>query len=42
MSENLSITKTVNLGFNETIARVKEVFKANGFGAITEIDVKKS
>ncbi|MHB1681051.1 MAG: DUF302 domain-containing protein [bacterium] len=42
MTENISIKKTVNLDFNDAVLRVKEVFKANGFGAITEIDVKKT
>ncbi|MHB1664467.1 MAG: DUF302 domain-containing protein [bacterium] len=42
MTENISIKKTVNLDFNDAVLRVKEIFKANGFGAITEIDVKKT
>jgi uncharacterized protein (DUF302 family) len=42
MTENISIKKTVNLDFNDAVLRVKEIFKSNGFGAITEIDVKKT
>ncbi len=42
MNEKLGISKKLNLSFEETIARVKEVFKANGFGSITEIDIKKA
>ncbi len=42
MTENISIKKTMNLDFNDAVLRVKEIFKANGFGAITEIDVKKT
>lgn len=41
MAQNLGISKVVKLDFDKGVARVKEVFKANGFGAVTEIDVKK-
>jgi uncharacterized protein (DUF302 family) len=34
------ITKTVAAGYEETIARVKELLKDEGFGVLTEIDVK--
>lgn len=33
-------TRTVDLGFEEAVARVKEAFKAEGFGTLTEIDVQ--
>ncbi|HEC24768.1 MAG TPA: DUF302 domain-containing protein [bacterium] len=41
MALNLGISRTVKLDFDDAVARVKEVFKENGFGAITEMDVKK-
>lgn len=41
MELNLSISKVVAMDFNDAIIRTKEVFKANGFGAATEMDVKK-
>ena len=41
MTQNLGISKVVKLDFDNAVVRVKEVFKANGFGAVTEIDVKK-
>ena len=41
MNEKLGISKQLNLSFEETIGRVREVFKSNGFGSITEIDVKR-
>lgn len=41
MSENLGIKKKSGMTFEETVDRTKEVFKSAGFGAITEIDVKK-
>jgi uncharacterized protein (DUF302 family) len=34
------IAKTVDLSFEEAIARVTESLKAEGFGVLTEIDVK--
>ena len=33
-------TKTVSIGFDEAIARVTEELKREGFGVLTEIDVK--
>ncbi len=33
-------TKTVNMGFDEAIARVTEVLKQAGFGVLTDIDVR--
>jgi uncharacterized protein (DUF302 family) len=34
------IRKTLDLGFDEALARVPEVLKAEGFGILTEIDVQ--
>ena len=34
------ITKTVAAGYDETVARVKELLKEEGFGVLTEIDVQ--
>ncbi|MBI5290206.1 MAG: DUF302 domain-containing protein [Chloroflexi bacterium] len=34
------ITKTVSAGYDETIARVKDLLKEEGFGVLTEIDVR--
>ena len=42
MTESIGIKKTINLDFGSAILKVKEAFKANGFGAITEIDIKKT
>ncbi len=36
-----SYKKTVDLGFPEAIAKVKEELKNEGFGVLTEIDVKE-
>ena len=33
-------SKTINKDFDETIERVKEVLQENGFGVLTEIDIK--
>ncbi len=33
-------SKTLNISFDEAIARVKDELKKEGFGVITEIDVK--
>lgn len=33
-------TLTVDLGFEEAVTRVKEAFKEQGFGPLTEIDVQ--
>lgn len=35
-------TKVVNFSFDETIARVTEELKKEGFGILTEIDVKET
>lgn len=32
-------TITLNLPYKQTVPRVKEAFKAQGFGTLTEIDV---
>ena len=37
-----SISKKVDLGFDEADAKVRETLKAEGFGILTEIDVKKT
>ena len=34
------IQKTLDLGFDEALARVPEALKAEGFGVLTEIDVQ--
>ena len=34
------IQKTLDLGFDETLAKVPEALKAEGFGVLTEIDVQ--
>ncbi|HEX9188442.1 MAG TPA: DUF302 domain-containing protein [Vicinamibacteria bacterium] len=34
------IHKTLDLGFDEALARVPEALKAEGFGVLTEIDVQ--
>jgi len=34
------IQKTLDLGFDETLARVPEALKSEGFGVLTEIDVQ--
>ena len=36
----LGIQKTLDLGFDEALARVPEALKAEGFGVPTEIDVQ--
>lgn len=41
MNEKLGISKKLNLPFEEAVERTKEVFKSNGFGSVTEINVKK-
>lgn len=35
-------SKTLNVSFDEAIARVTEVLKKDGFGILTEIDVKET
>jgi uncharacterized protein (DUF302 family) len=35
-------SKTVSTGFNETVKRTADALKAEGFGIISEIDVKKT
>jgi uncharacterized protein (DUF302 family) len=37
---NYGFTKIVNLGYEETIEKVTEELKKEGFGVLTEIDVK--
>ncbi len=41
MALDLGISRIVKLDFDDAVVRVKEVFKENGFGAVTEMDVKK-
>lgn len=35
-------TKTINVGFDQAIEQVTEALKAEGFGVLTEIDVKNT
>ncbi len=35
-------SKKVNLGFDEAVDRTKVVLKENGFGVLTEIDIKNT
>jgi uncharacterized protein (DUF302 family) len=35
-------SKKVNLGFDEAVERTKVVLKENGFGVLTEIDIKNT
>ena len=37
---DFGIRKTLDLGFDEALARVPEALKAEGFGVLTEIDVQ--
>jgi len=36
----LGIQRTLDIGFDEALARVPEALKAEGFGVLTEIDVQ--
>jgi uncharacterized protein (DUF302 family) len=36
------ITRIVDTGYEETIVRVRELLKEEGFGVLTEIDVKRT
>jgi uncharacterized protein (DUF302 family) len=36
------MTRRVESGYEETIARVRELLKEEGFGVLTEIDVKRT
>ena len=36
------ITRTVSLGYEEAIARLRDLLKEEGFGVLTEIDVKRT
>jgi uncharacterized protein (DUF302 family) len=36
------ITRTVSLGYDEAIARLRDLLKEEGFGVLTEIDVKRT
>jgi uncharacterized protein (DUF302 family) len=39
---NYGFSKIVNLGYDEAIAKVTEELKKEGFGVLTEIDVKET
>ncbi|MFQ5691281.1 MAG: DUF302 domain-containing protein [Gemmatimonadota bacterium] len=41
-TQEYAIRKTVNLPFEEADARVREALSAEGFGVLTEIDVKET
>ena len=36
------ITRTVRIGYAEAVARVRDLLKDEGFGVLTEIDVKRT
>jgi len=38
--KTFGIQKTLDMGFDEALARVPEALKAEGFGVLTEIDVQ--
>ena len=40
MSIDLGLTKTLNVSYNEAIEQVTAALKEQGFGVLTEIDVK--
>ena len=42
MNSTYGIKRTVDLTYEETIARVTETLKEQGFGILTEIDVKQT
>ncbi len=37
-----SMTKTARLSYDETLAKLPELLKAEGFGVLTQIDVKET
>lgn len=39
---NYYFNKTLKIDFNESIEKVTEALKAEGFGVLTEIDIKKN
>lgn len=39
---DFGIRRTLDLGFDEALARVPEALKAEGFGVLTEIDVQST
>jgi uncharacterized protein (DUF302 family) len=39
---DIGIRKTIGKGYDEVLARVPEVLKAEGFGILTRIDVKQT
>ncbi|OIO22163.1 MAG: hypothetical protein AUJ54_03860 [Ignavibacteria bacterium CG1_02_37_35] len=39
---NYGFSKVVNLGYEEAIVKVTDALKAEGFGILTEIDVKET
>jgi uncharacterized protein (DUF302 family) len=41
-THDYGITRTVSTGYEETIARVRQLLKEEGFGVLTEIDVKRT
>ncbi len=40
MSTNLGLTKTLNVPYEQAIEQVTALLKEQGFGVLTEIDVK--
>jgi uncharacterized protein (DUF302 family) len=41
-THDYGITRTVSAGYDETVARVRELLKEEGFGVLTEINVKRT
>jgi uncharacterized protein (DUF302 family) len=39
---SFGIKKTLDLGFDEALAKIPEALKTEGFGVLTEIDVKQT
>lgn len=42
MMSNYSFSKKVDMSFDETVEKMKAALKKEGFGVLTEIDVKKT